>query len=341
MKLYQIIEQHWQKPNPFLRLILSPFSALFRKIVAKRRAQFLAGSLKTQKLSIPVIVIGNIHAGGTGKTPITAALVNALQQRGYQVGIISRGYGRQSRQTHVLHSGSNAHEAGDEPLMLFKQTHAPTAVANKRYDAGRALITQYPNLQMIICDDGLQHYALERDVEICVFPNSDVAQKHLDVLPNGSLREPLTRLNDVDFIVISNGIPSKTDLFRQPEKLFFSQTHVLPPYRFNNPTETLHSNHLKNTDICIAIAGIARPQRFFQSLQQQGFSLHKTITLPDHASIHLDQLPAADYIFITEKDAAKLPQNTPNHIWVLPIYASIEPDLAQAVLTRLAHQIKN
>ena len=134
-KLHQIIERHWQSPNPFLSLLLKPLSKLFAKVAAKRRDDFVSGRLKSEKLPVPVVVVGNIHAGGTGKTPIVAALVSGLQEKGIKVGIISRGYGRKSKAVHVLNTASSAADAGDEPLLLFRQTGAPTAVGSSRSEA--------------------------------------------------------------------------------------------------------------------------------------------------------------------------------------------------------------
>lgn len=339
MKLHQIIEQHWQTPYPILRILLSPLSRLFAHIATKRRARYLSGSLNTKRLPVPVVVVGNLHAGGTGKTPITAALVSALHTRGVKVGIISRGYGRTSRDIHVLNAHSTAADAGDEPLMLFRQTHAPTAVGADRYAAGIALLNQHPDLQIIISDDGLQHYALARDLEICVFPAADVGRDDLDVLPNGGLREPISRLQQTDFTIISHGDPETASRaqqhFRLPETPFYSQIQAAAPYRLARPTDTLSANDISANSRCVAVAAIARPQRFFNSLTQLGFTLHETQTLPDHATINTAALPHADYLFITEKDAAKLPAQVPENIWVLPIQAHITPDLAAAVCTKL------
>ncbi|SSY80984.1 tetraacyldisaccharide 4'-kinase [Alysiella crassa] len=344
MNLHQIIEKHWQNPQPILRICLSPLSKIFAKIAAKRRADFLSGSLNAQKLPIPVVVVGNIHVGGTGKTPITAALVSALQTRGVKVGVISRGYGRKSREIHVLHAHSTAEQAGDEPLMLFRQTGAPTAVGADRYAAGMALLAQCPDLQMIISDDGLQHYRLARDVEICVFPAADVGRVDLDVLPNGALRESVARLQDVDFVIISNATAAQVAQFAQdfrlPEtKLFASETLTAEPYRLANPDEKLLSGSLKTGAACVAVAGIARPQRFFNALNNMGFYLSQTIVLPDHAAINVDDLPHADYVFITEKDAVKLSGQVLDNVWVLPIRARIEPDLANVMIGKLGGRI--
>ena len=204
-KLHQIIERHWQRPNPFLSFLLKPLSKLFAKIAAKRRDDFVSGRLKSEKLPVPVVLVGNIHAGGTGKTPIVAALVSGLQEKGVKVGIISRGYGRKSKAVHVLNAASRAEDAGDEPLLLFRKTGAPTAVGSSRAEAGRALLAAHPDIGLIVADDGLQHYALRRDVEIAVFPAADTGRTDLDLLPNGNLREPLSRLDSVDAVVVSGG----------------------------------------------------------------------------------------------------------------------------------------
>ena len=344
--LHAILERHWQSPNPILRLLLRPLAILFGKIAARRRARYLAGSLKSEKLPIPVVIVGNIHAGGTGKTPITAALVAALQARGITVGIISRGYGRSLKTPHVLTANSTAAEAGDEPLLLYRRTHAPTAVASRRVEAARALLAVHPEVQLIIADDGLQHYALARDLEICVFPAADAARHDLDVLPNGGLREPIARLRDVNAIVFSQAAPAVAAAaqqhFRLPQSvaLFTSQIHANAPYRYAQPSEKLHSGSLKTHARCVAIAAIARPQRFFDSLAAQGFPIAQTIALPDHAALDIAALPAADYIFVTEKDAAKLPPppHAPSSIGVLPIDAQITPDLADWVLAELGIQ---
>lgn len=338
MKLHQIIENHWQKPNPILHGVLSPFSWIFAQIAAKKRQKYLSGSLKTQKLPVPVVVVGNIHVGGTGKTPITSSLLMSFKNKGIKVGIISRGYGRKSKQIHVLNEKSTADDAGDEPLMLHRQTGVPVAVGAERYAAGMALLAAYPDLQLIVSDDGLQHYRLARDVEIAVFPASDLGRDDLALLPNGGLREPLSRLQSVDFIVISNATSPETAnaFFRLPEnRIFSSQIQIGTPYRLHNPNEKWHSASLKQGENCAALAGIARPQRFFKSLNELGIVLNETRVLPDHAALCANDLPSADHVFITEKDAVKLSPPFAENVWVLPIFAEIQPNLADAVLRKL------
>ena len=305
-KPHQIIERHWQRPNPFLSFLLKPLSKLFAKIAAKRRDDFVSGRLKSEKLPVPVIVVGNIHAGGTGKTPIVAALVSGLQEKGIKVGIISRGYGRKSKAVHVLNAASRAEDAGDEPLLLFRKTGAPTAVGSSRAEASRALLAAHPDIGLIVADDGLQHYALRRDVEIAVFPAADTGRSDLDLLPNGSLREPLSRLDSVDAVVVSGG---KADAsFAPSENMFHSRIETGQIYRLNKPSEILDTGRLKN----------------------------QTVALPDHADIAAADLPNADAVIITEKDAVKFSDSlNMNHVWVLPVCAIIEPDLAEFVLERL------
>ena len=307
-KLHQIIERHWQRPNPFLSFLLKPLSKLFAKLAAKRRDDFVSGRLKSEKLPVPVVVVGNIHAGGTGKTPIVAALVSGLQEKGVKVGIISRGYGRKSKAVHVLNAASRA-------------------------EAGRALLSAHPDIGLIVADDGLQHYALRRDVEIAVFPAADTGRTDLDLLPNGSLREPLSRLDSVDAVVVSGG---KADgSFVPSENMFHSRIETGRIYRLNQPSEILDTGRLKNQTVA-AVAGIAKPERFFDSLRNIGITLNQTVALPDHADIAAADLPNADAVIITEKDAVKFSDDLNlNHVWVLPVCAIIEPDLAAFVLERL------
>ena len=328
-KFHTVIERHWQKPYPVLSFLLKPLSGLFAKIAAKRRADFLSGKRQSEKLPVPVVVVGNIHAGGTGKTPIVAALVSGLQDKGVKVGIISRGYGRKSKAVYVLNAESRAEDAGDEPLLLFRKTGAPTAVGSSRADAGRALLAAHPELELIVADDGLQHYALQRDMEIAVFPAADTGRTNLDLLPNGSLREPLSRLASVDAVVVSGG---KADTaFRPSENMFASHIETGQIYRLNRPSEKLDLAGLENQTVA-AVAGIAKPERFFNTLQSMNIALKQTVALPDHADITAADLPDADVVIMTEKDAVKFSDGHGlNHVWVLPVYAIIEPDLAAFV----------
>lgn len=337
-KFHTLIERHWQKPYPVLSFLLKPLSGLFAKIAAKRRADFLSGKRQSEKLSVPVVVVGNIHTGGTGKTPIVAALVSGLQDKGVKVGIISRGCGRKSKAVHVLNAASRAEDAGDEPLLLFRKTGAPTAVGGSRAEAGRALLSAHPDIGLIVADDGLQHYALQRDVEIAVFPSADTARQDLDLLPNGSLREPLSRLDLVDAVVVSGGEADAS--FAPSENMFHSRIETGQIYRLNRPSEKLDLAGLGNQTVA-AVAGIAKPARFFDSLRNMGITVKQTVALPDHADISAADLPDADAVIITEKDAVKFSDGIcADNVWVLPVCAIIEPDLAAFVFERLEGVLK-
>lgn len=334
-KLHEIIEHHWQRPNPVLTILLWLPARLFQTASALRRLLYRAGRLKSSKLPVPVAVVGNIHAGGAGKTPVVAALVAGLQARGIRAGIISRGYGRTLRDTHVLHPNSTAADAGDEPLLLYRQTQAPTAVGSNRIDAGRALLAAHPDIQVIIADDGLQHYALQRDLEIVVFPAADAGRLNLDLLPNGGLREPLSRLQEVDAVVVSGVTDTHRNTpFGLHHNEFHSRLATGNIYRLHHPDELLDTGRLNGLRVA-AVAGIAKPERFFNTLRAMGIKPAETRALPDHAALTAADLPQADIVIITEKDAVKLSDGLPHSVWVLPVCAIIEPDLAAFVAGRL------
>lgn len=334
-RLHEIIEKHWQQPNPWLKIVLFPLSRLFAHLSLKRREAFVSGKRKVKRLPVPVVVVGNIHAGGTGKTPIVAALADSLRQHGKRVGIISRGYGRKNRNIHILTAQSTAEQAGDEPLLLRQKTHVPIAVGADRFSTGMALLQHYPDLDLLISDDGLQHYALHRDLEIAVFPAADLFRTDLDVLPNGGLREPVSRLATCDAVVISGSDPISGSPPLPCAHIFYSKLSTQPIYRLNNPNESLDTGCLNGKTIA-AFAAIAKPQRFFDTLQQLGITLTQTHTRPDHAVLTTADLPAADIVIITEKDAVKLSgQVGTENVWVLPVCAIMMPDLAAFVCRQL------
>lgn len=341
MKFHTFLERHWQQPSVLGRILLSPLSRLFACLARQRRLSYQKHPEKIRRLPVPVVIVGNIHVGGTGKTPITGALVNALQQRGVRVGIISRGYGRSSQAVHILRPESSAAVAGDEPLLLYRQTHAPMAVGADRFVAGSALLQHFPDIQLMVADDGLQHYALHRDLEIAVFPAAHIGRT-LDVLPNGCLREPLSRLQQVDAVVLSQSSLHDIDrakaAWQSTLPVFSSRSTPSLPYCLRHPERTLAPGSLHPNASCAALAGIARPERFFRSLADLGFTLQHTVALPDHAPLSAQDLPAADYVFITEKDAVKLnAADVPDSVYVLPLQTHIEPDLAEWVCRAVFH----
>ncbi|MFD1244450.1 tetraacyldisaccharide 4'-kinase [Paralysiella testudinis] len=333
MSLHAILEQHWQRPKWWLTPLLWPLARLFQALAALRRYAYARGWLQQQHLPCAVAVVGNIHAGGVGKTPITAALASGLRARGVAVGIVSRGYGRRSKEVLLLDQHSRAADVGDEPLMLWRQTGVPVAVGAQRFQAAQALLAAHPETQLILCDDGLQHYALARDWEIVVFPAADVARR-LDLLPNGGLREPLSRLHTVDALVVSQGSADDVARLRQnqglPPQLLVCASRIQAGrlYRLNTPAHTVAAGELAGKSIA-ALAAIARPQRFFDALRDLGLPPVLCKALPDHAELTPADLSVAEIVIITEKDAVKLAAYDLPQVWVLPIEAHTEPDLVE------------
>lgn len=318
--------------------MLWPLSRLFQVAVALRIWLYRTGWLRQTRLPVPLVVVGNVHAGGVGKTPVIAALARALTQEGVAVGIISRGYGRRSRATVVLDEHSNVTDTGDEPLMLYRQSGVPVAVAVRRADAAQALLAAHPQVRLILADDGLQHYALARDLELVVFPASALAENQ-DVLPNGGLREPLTRLRRAGAVLFSNAPPqfdtaAAAQALGLPE---YGAAYALPwvygrPYRLDNPQETVTAAELAERGRVAALAAIARPQRFFDALAAQGLPLAECRALPDHAPLTPEMLPAADVVLVTEKDAVKLASYALPQVWALPVCAIIPPGLVRRIM---------
>ena len=333
--LHRLIERHWQTPNPLLTPILWPLARLFGLLAARRREGYLKGRRHSEKLPVPVVVVGNVQAGGSGKTPVVQALVRALQKRGIRPGIISRGYGRSGQGVHVLNSQSTVEQAGDEPLLLHRSTGAPAAVGNRRAEAGRALLAAHPEVQIIVADDGLQHYALQRDFELAVFPAADVGRP-LDLLPNGNLREPLSRLESVNAVLLANSTPDSPEPdWALPDNVLLCRSRLQcgQIYRLHRPHEPLPEGYLKQRRV-IAAAAIAKPERFFAELARLGIETERQMALPDHATWQIADLPAADCYIVTEKDAVKLAADTAQEVWVLPVHAELPEALVQAVIRR-------
>ena len=327
-----LIERHWREPRWYLTVVLKPLSLLFQTLVQNRRRKTLQHP--PAKLAVPIIVMGNVHVGGVGKTPMVVALTQSLQQRGIKVGLISRGYGRDNEETLSVSDESLASEVGDEPLLLVKKTQAPMVVASKRLQAALSLLEQH-ELDVIIADDGLQHYALTRQLELVVFPSEDVG-KRLDVLPNGPLREPMSRLNSANAVIISRTqVPQAEHHLRQQLRLdpsvalFQAGIQVGTIYGWNTQ-ESWQGKRL------LAVCGIGRPEQFVQSLQQAHVEYTDILSLPDHALLDWKSLPQGiDGIITTEKDAVKWQGLLPLAVWVLPIDATIMPDLAEWVMQTL------
>ncbi|HSO44989.1 MAG TPA: tetraacyldisaccharide 4'-kinase [Rhodoferax sp.] len=313
----------WQGRG-WLAWLLWPLSLLYGLLVCLRKALYRAGWLTSERLPVPVIVVGNVVAGGAGKTPVVMALVQHLRARGVPVGVISRGYGRRSRECLEVFADSAIEDVGDEPALIRRRTSAPVFVAAHRAQAGRALLDQHPRIQLIVCDDGLQHLPLQRDLEIGVFDDRGVGNGFL--LPAGPLREPWPR--PLDMLLHTGKQPAFAGGFRASRQL---ASHAL---RADGSRVALAD--LVAGKPLLAVAAIANPEAFFSMLRDRGLPLARTMALPDHADFSgwAGNADGACTVLCTEKDAVKLWAGEPDALAV-PLEFEPEPAFWEALEMRL------
>ncbi len=314
----------WYRNASWL-VALWPLEWLYRAVIAARKAAYQLGILTTQRMPKPVVVVGNLTVGGTGKTPVVIALAQALQARGINVGIVSRGYPvRLGKAAHRVMNTSTPDACGDEAILLQRRTGCPVVVSGSRVNAARTLLQQF-EVDILLSDDGLQHYALARDLEVALLD----AQRGLGnghCLPAGPLREPATRLQAIEFVLRRNGGDARSA---------FSYVH----------SDLRHLHSSKTCDLLPAalqqhvygVAGIGQPEQFFALLEEAGFIVDAR-TFPDHHRYRaqdFDELRDKP-IIMTEKDAVKCGLCAPATSWYLPVSATV-PDELVAVAERLAH----
>lgn len=282
--------------------LLYPLSLMFRGGVFLRRFWRQSTLGKAYRAPVPVMIVGNLTVGGNGKTPLVIALAKALSEHGYRVGIISRGYGRQSQSALLVDAKSSADEVGDEPLLIHQQSALfgalPVAVCQNRQAAIELLLRTHPEVNVIVSDDGLQHYRLARDVELVAMA-SDLGFGNGFCLPAGALREPLSRLGSVDALVI-------TDEGDAPHVAcpIFTCHKALCVYELSTGKPWLWQDLARQK--CAVLTAIARPKRFVDTLQHNGIQPVVIKTLPDHSPLLPDDLPDADAVLVTSKDAVKI-----------------------------------
>ncbi len=310
-------------------LILLPLSAVFGVTVWLRRLGYRLGLLKTLRLPVPVVVVGNIAVGGTGKTPLVLALTQILREAGYRPGIVSRGYGRSGDLPRPVTPQDEARAVGDEPLLLARKSGVPVWVGRDRVAAARALLAAQPQVDVIVSDDGLQHYRLERDVEIAVvdagrwFGNGQL-------LPAGPLRESPRRLKQVDAVVI-NGWEHGAPLKRRE---FTMQLKGRLLVNLRNPALKAQPEVFAGERVH-AVAGIGHPQRFFAHLRRLGLNLVEHPFPDHHAFVPADLAFGSDPIVMTEKDGVKCEDFAGDNVWVLPVQAELHPGFGLAILEKL------
>ena len=312
----------------WLTLLLMPLSWLFRALVALRRALYRAGVLRSERLPVPVIVVGNISVGGTGKTPLVLWLATKLRDNGYQPGIISRGYGGSNPSPRAVQPDSDTTQCGDEPVLLARRSHCPVWICRDRVATARALLATNPDCNVIISDDGLQHYRLARDAEIAVIDGARGLGNGL-LLPAGPLREPPSRLIEVDAVVVRGMAtlvtPTQFPMTLEPAGL----------RNVNYTSRQVDASHFKGLRVH-AVAGIGNPQQFFDTLTQMGIA-HTPHAFADHHAFTAADLifSDCDAIVMTEKDAVKCEAFAANTHWALQVDAQIDDALLQHLLERI------
>ena len=327
------LEKSWYRTDIIswlLCLTLWPLSVLFGALAGLRRTGFRLGLLRTTHLPVPVVVIGNITAGGTGKTPLTIALSRSLKKRHKRPGIVCRGYGGTAKQPQAVLEDSNPQVTGDEAVLLARHSGCPVWIGADRVAAARGLLAANPDCDMLLSDDGLQHYALQRNFEIAVI---DAARGfgNQRLLPSGPLREPLTRLASVDAVVL-NGLGAKPQVSGTVYRM------NLRGERFRNlatPQHSVNASYFAGRKTT-AIAAIGNPQRFFDHLRAMGIDA-QTKTFPDHHAYTPADLAfsAATEVIMTDKDAVKCEGFAGPAYWSLEVEAELDGDLSEHILRQL------
>lgn len=320
------VEKAWYGKSAGDRIIswlMAPLSVVFWAVSAARRTLFRLGLKRTQTLPVPVIVVGNISVGGNGKTPLVIRLAQWLRQQGYQPGVVSRGYGGKGAvyPAEVLPDSDPA-MVGDEPVLMRQHLGCPMVVDPKRPRGARWLVEQ-AKCDVILCDDGLQHYALGRDIEIAVLDGvRRNGNGHL--LPMGPLREGTWRLDKVNFVVCNGGVA------QNGEHLMSLESGQLVNVRYPNQTRSINDLHKS----AVAVAAIGNPERFFDLLKQKRVKLDDCIAFADHHKFTETDLPKRT-VLMTEKDAVKCRDFAHEDWWYLPVSAKLTDAFKQQLLDSL------
>ena len=341
MSLEQLLSKAWYGNCPWTKVFL-PLMPLVNNVVYKKRAAFIANPNLSYTAPVPVIVVGNISVGGTGKSPMVVALCELLRSHGFRPGIVSRGHGVKLAAPVLLDAQSVASQVGDEPAMLARRTQCPIVVYPKRAQAIQHLLSETA-VDVVVCDDGMQHYALNRDIEIAMVD----AQRGIGngrLLPVGPLREPAERLGSVDYVVsiaehmtpplsalieYCNGLPVQTAML--------SSAHLTS---LDGSRKMAFSDAFSSTVNWHVMAGIGNPERFIQTLKGLGLEEPASVTwFADHHAYHEGDIPAEGGVIMTEKDAVKcqdLALKNPN-IWYLPVSLALPDELTVSLMTKLQH----
>lgn len=323
MRKMKRLDYYWYNKG-VITLILSPVSWLYCLVAIIRRFAYQARIFKTHKMPVPVIIVGNITAGGTGKTPLVTWLVDLLRDNGYSPGIISRGYGGAARNwPQQVRVDSDPRMVGDEAVLLAHRCKCPMAVGPRRVEAALALL-EHKDIDIIVADDGLQHYALDRDLEIAVI---DGVRRFGNgkCLPAGPLREPRKRMESVD-IAVTNGVPGPREygmtLKPGPVQNLVDSRQSVTLDAFSNISKKVH-----------AVAGIGNPDRFFKQLNDHGLEVieHPFV---DHYMYEEEDFQFDDDlpVLMTEKDAVKCRTFADKRFWVVPVDAQVDKRIIPLIM---------
>jgi tetraacyldisaccharide 4'-kinase len=334
------LQQAWLTRGP-LAIALLPLSWLFGTLVALRRALHHAGIRRSEHIDVPVLVVGNLIAGGAGKTPTTLALLGLLRREGWRPGVVSRGHGRRSQGVLDVERDTPASQAGDEPLLLRLRGDVPVCVGTDRVAAARALRTQHPQVDIVVCDDGLQHLRLARDAQVLVFDERGAGNGWLQ--PAGPLREPMPSRVPARSVVLYNAVRASTALPGHLARRGLAGVVALEAWWRGAQAEPNSIDALRGRAL-LAVAGVARPQRFFAMLRERGLEIVEH-PLPDHHDYATIAWPpgTADVV-LTEKDAVKIrPERAAGmRIWVAALDfgfdAAFERDLLALLPPRPAQR---
>ncbi|MDA8498038.1 MULTISPECIES: tetraacyldisaccharide 4'-kinase [unclassified Citrobacter] len=320
-----MIARIWSGESPLWRLLL-PLSWLYGLVSGGIRLCYKLGLKRAWRAPVPVVIVGNLTAGGNGKTPVVIWLVEQLQQRGIRVGVVSRGYGgKAATYPLLLTADTTTAEAGDEPVLIFQRTGVPVAVSPVRSDAVKAILAHH-DVQIIVTDDGLQHYRLARDVEIVVI---DGVRRFGNGwwLPAGPMRERAGRLKSVDATIVNGGVARPGEI----------PMHLEPGLAVN--LRTGERRDVAQLPDIVAMAGIGHPPRFFATLEACGARPQKCVALADHQSLTYSDVSTlvaeGQTLVMTEKDAVKCRAFSDENWWYLPVDAHLSGERPDALLDSL------
>ena len=334
------LQREWERKGGGA-LVLLPFTLVFAAITSLRRALYRWRILPVWRAPVPVVVVGNITVGGTGKTPLALAILDLLQRNGFTPGVIARGYGRVPPGENDPHGVVRVYPDiatpelfGDEPVLIARRSRVPVYISPDRPAAARALLAAHPEVDVLVSDDGLQHYALARDLEIAVVDGERRFGNGL-LLPSGPLREPVSRLGRVDAVVV-NGGHADTRWGKEQFAMRLAGERFASLTTNQEATPAEFALMARGRQV-VAVAGIGHPPRFFDHLSTLGVHA-RTLAFDDHHHYQPAELklPGAEVIVMTEKDAVKCAAFADARMWFMRVEADLPREFDQFVLSRIA-----